>query len=83
MATHPVGTAVNVVYSGLGYNVECAGQIVAAQGSFPPEAADDMPPIDGPDLYHVALIVISGGGVSSNLATNLSEGNGVDQFTVA
>jgi hypothetical protein len=42
-----------------------------------------MPAVSSPDAAHVVVFAASGGSLSPSLLTNLTEGTGLDQFTVA
>lgn len=82
MPAPAVGTPVRVLWGGLGYPIEVPGQILATQATYSDDATPDMPPVSGPDVAHIVVFAASGGGLSPSLLTNLSEGTGLDQYTV-
>jgi hypothetical protein len=83
MPAPAVGTPVRVLWGGLGYPVQVPGQILATQDTYTQDAAPDMPAVSSPDAAHVVVFAASGGSLSPSLLTNLTEGTGLDQFTVA
>jgi hypothetical protein len=83
MPAPAVGTPVRVLWGGLGYPIAVPGLVLATQDSWTEDAAPDMPPVDGPDVVHIAVFVASGGGLASFVITNIEGGGGANQFTIA
>lgn len=83
MPVPPVGTAVSVLYSGLGYPQAAPGQILATIDTWTEDAAGDMPPVIDADHAHVLVTAVSAGSATSEALFNATIGDGIDQFTVA
>lgn len=82
MPAPAVGTPVRVLWGGLGYPIEVPGQVLATQDTYSSDAAPDMPAPTGSDVAHVVVFAATGGSLAPSLLTNLTEGTGLDQYTV-